>query len=280
MNEEQFLKSLIPDIEKYFIKNNNQYVIPQGYEWFRDIITLYAKQHNLVESSILLLDNGMNEEALVLARSAINNYFLIGYLLDDDANRTRLKKYQIQPLLSQKYLLKNIKEMIEGPFGQKMQREGKQLSFTKDDVISKTAEIDNEIIRKRFSLKEKPLSIRMLAENSDERGLDLYATFYADASKFEHSDISSLNIYKRAINETLSINDAFIMDVNRTDESLKQKAYSILIISYLDSFVKIANTVINKEPQLRSNYEEIKLGEMLIKVLSYLTKKPQSFEPQ
>lgn len=72
-------------------------------------MTLYGKQHNLVESTLLLVDNGHNEEAYVLARSILNNYFLIGYLLNDDENRTRLREYRIQPYISERNYWENIK---------------------------------------------------------------------------------------------------------------------------------------------------------------------------
>lgn len=55
------IKEIMPDIEEYFLLNNRGYIILEGYEWFRDIITLYAKQHQLVSATELLLDNNMNE---------------------------------------------------------------------------------------------------------------------------------------------------------------------------------------------------------------------------
>ncbi|MEW9093957.1 MAG: DUF5677 domain-containing protein [Clostridiaceae bacterium] len=270
MTDEEFLKHIMPDIEEHFIQNNRPVIIAQGYEWFREIITLYAKQHNLLEAAILLMDNGMNEEAIILARSAMNNYFLIGYLLNDDTDRIHLKEFYVQPLISRRYFLKNINKMINGPFGEMMQQEGDQLSLSVSDIKNERREIENQIKAKGFLINERPLSILKLAQESDKQGFDLYSMYYADASKFEHSDISSLNIYKTPIDEETPINNAFIMDLNRTDENLKEKIYSIFTICYLDSFIKIASVIANKEPQLQVNYNINKLTEMIYKTLAFI----------
>lgn len=270
MNDEQFLKDIMPEIEEYLIQNNRPIIIMQGYEWFREVITLYAKQHNLVEAAMRLIENGMNEEALIIARSAMNNYFLIGYLLNDDANRSRLKEYQAQPLISRKYLLGNMKEMLNGEFGARVNHEGLTLPYTINNIENEINQIENQLVAKGFLRTVRPLSIRKLAEESDIQGFDFYATFYGDASKFEHSDISSLNIYKRPIDDQTPLNSAFIMDLNRTDETLKTKICSMFIISYLDSFIKIADVIANKEPHLQVNYDVNKLTEILFKTLAHV----------
>lgn len=272
MNDEQFLKSIMKDIEKYLIQNERPVIVIQGYEWFREVITLYAKQHNLLEAAILLMDNGMNEEAVIIARSAMNNYFLIGYLLEDDINRSRLKEYQIQPLISRKYLLRNMKDMLNGSFGQRIIRDGLQFPCSIEHLDNEINDIENKIVSAGLKKDIRPLSIRKLAEQSDINGFDFYATFYGEASKFEHSDISSLDIYKLPIDENTPANAAFVMDMNRTDENLKSKIYSMFIISYLDTFVKICEVICHKEPQLQINYDIKKISEMLIKVLAYIQK--------
>ena len=66
----------------------------QDYEYIREAITLYAKQHNLVESTLLLIDNNHNEEAMILSRSVLNNYFLIEFIVNDP-DKSHLKEYQL-----------------------------------------------------------------------------------------------------------------------------------------------------------------------------------------
>lgn len=270
MSNEEFLKHIMPEIEEYLIKNNSPFFIQAGYEWFRDVVTLYAKQHNLLEAAITLMDSGMNEEAYIIARSAINNYFLIGYLLNDNKDRTRLKEYHTQPLISKKYQLENIKEMIKGSFGKRMKLKGVTLPYTMKDLNARIKEIESSIIKEGFSKDKKPLSVLKLANKSDSQGFDMYASYYSEASKFEHSDITSLNIYKRAINNDISINQAFIMDLNRTDENLKKIIYSIFIITYLDSCSKICDVIANKEPHLKVNYNISKIEEILMKSVFHI----------
>ena len=272
MNDEEFLKNIMPDIEQYLIQNNKPVNIIQGYEWFTEVNTLYAKQHNLLEAAILLMENGMNEEALILARSAMNNYFLIGYLLNDDAGRSRLKEYQTQPLISKKHLLANMKDMLNGQFGIRMTEKGLKLSYTVSDLEYKINQIEKQIEAKGFSKKIRPLSIRKLAEESDVQGFDLYTSYYGDASRFEHSDVSSLDIYRTPINDQTPVNDAFIMDLNKTDEKLKEKINAMFSISYLDSFLKITDVIVIKEANLQVNYDANKLAEMLNKIIAHINK--------
>ena len=99
---------------------------------------------------------------------------------------------------------------------------------------------------KNIELSKKPLSIYRLAQESDEKGFELYCMFYVNASKFEHSDISTLDIYKTAIDEKNTVNTSFIMNLNRTDKKLKQDIYSIFSIAYLDSFYKICDAITKK----------------------------------
>lgn len=102
MKNIELFKNIMSDVQEYVLKNESPYIILEGYEYIREVITLYAKQHNLVESTLLLLENNNNEEAMILARSVLNNYFLIGYLLNDP-DKSHLKEYQSQPLFSQLY---------------------------------------------------------------------------------------------------------------------------------------------------------------------------------
>lgn len=272
MNDEEFLKSIMPDLEKYFIQNGRGIIIQSGYEWFREVITLYAKQHNLAEATIVLLDSNMSEEALILSRSLLNNCFLIGYLLNDDDKKSHLKKYHIQPLLSKRFLLKNMKEMLQGPFGKRMKEKGIKSPISINEIKQKKYEIEKEIKNRNFPVGQKMLSILELAKDSDEYGFDLYATYYANASKYEHSDISSLNIYKKSINNEISTNDAFIMDLNRTDEELKNSIYGMLTMCYLDSFIKIINIIETKEPHLKVNYDMKQLAILLNKSLKHINR--------
>lgn len=268
MNSEEFIKNIKIDIEKLLTLNDKTYQIPSEYKWFREVITLYAKQHNLLKSAIILMDNEMNEEAYILVRSAMNNYFLIGYLLNDDNERSRLNEYKNQPLISEKYFLNNVKEMIQGEFGQRMNEKGMTIPYTLENISSRIAEIEHEMNTCHIRPNERPLSIKKIAENSDSHGFDFYATEYYRASKFEHSDISSVYIYRNDI-EAESDNLKFKIDLSKTNEKLKENLYGIFEITYLDSFCKIFSEII-EDPKLHNNYDINQLGATIVKVTNYL----------
>ena len=67
------LKEITEDIAKYVIKEGQPIILIDEYSWYREVLSLMAKQVNLCDSCILLLENGMEQEAYLLARSQFNN---------------------------------------------------------------------------------------------------------------------------------------------------------------------------------------------------------------
>ncbi|WP_092921342.1 DUF5677 domain-containing protein [Romboutsia hominis] len=268
MENKELFKSIMADVNKYVIKNGNPIIILDDH-YMREVMTLYAKQHNLIESTLLLLDNNHNEEAYVLARSVLNNYFLIGYLLNDRDGR-RLKEYRIQPLLSGIKDLRNIKKALKRPIIKNLEEKGKSLPFTKTDINRKLKELTKKIEDEGFTAKRDLLKIKDIATKSDEKGLELYITFYAQGSKYEHSDISTLDIYKTPVLDDYDKNDVFIMSTDATNENLGNTVYSIVVQSYLDSLFKIIDKITNEDQQLRINFDEDKLSDIFIKATNLL----------
>ena len=74
------LKKILEDIAKYVIKEGRPIILIDEYSWYREVLSLMAKQVNLCDSCILLLENGMEQEAYLLARSQFNNALWIEYL--------------------------------------------------------------------------------------------------------------------------------------------------------------------------------------------------------
>ena len=107
MSKVDLFKDIMKDIEENFLKNESLYIVKE-YEYFLEAITLYAKQNNLIKSVLLLMKNNMNEEAMVLARSVLNNYFLLSYILADP-QKMHLKEYQMQPIITSLFYWKNAK---------------------------------------------------------------------------------------------------------------------------------------------------------------------------
>ncbi|BDC01575.1 hypothetical protein CP118TE_12840 [Clostridium perfringens E] len=264
MYDDKFLRDIMKDIEECFLIDGKGFIILDGYEYMRDITTLYAKQHNLLESTLLLLENNNAEEAVILARSLLNNYFLIGYLLKDNKNRTRLKRFHNQPLITRMKKLRNIKEIISNSTSKLLSDEDKEKKLK--ELKKKIVECEKMLKENGIKRGERLLDVCTLAKNSDEKGFALYTFFYSDASKFEHSDISSLDLYKKQVLEEYSNNEIFILNINSTDEELKDKIFEKVETIYCDTFSKIISHIFENESHLLKNFNQEKLNEICIKI--------------
>lgn len=74
---------------------------------------MLAKNINLFESCLVLLENNMEQETYILARSQFNNSLWISYLCDDHNNeRTKeyYYEYHISKLLQFRNIQKNVSE--------------------------------------------------------------------------------------------------------------------------------------------------------------------------
>ncbi len=76
------LKEITEEIAKYVITEGYPIILIDEYSWYREVLSLMAKQVNLCESCILLLENGMEQEAYLLAKSQFNNAIWVKYLCE------------------------------------------------------------------------------------------------------------------------------------------------------------------------------------------------------
>ena len=91
------LKEITEDIAKYVIKEGQPIILIDEYSWYTEVLSLMAKQVNLCDSCILLLENGMEQEAYLLARSQFNNTLWIKYLCEaEEGDNTRFKEFFYQ----------------------------------------------------------------------------------------------------------------------------------------------------------------------------------------
>lgn len=216
---------------------------------------------------MVLIDKGHNEEAFVLARSILNNYFLINYLLGDDKSRYRLKRYHNQTYIADKYYWEKIKGIIEGKTYHDMSKVIKNLIPLTLEQVEEKINFNKEMIRKNGwdpeDRKLRPLSVQYLAYNSDRFGVEMYTSFYLPASKYEHSDVATLDIYKQPILEEYSKEQVFMLDVNRTDETLEDKIYSMLFSTYAGTIIRLYDHISTKEKHLLGMFDLEKLSSIL-----------------
>ena len=208
------LKKITNDISEKIIKEGNPIILIDEYSWYREVLSLMAKQINLCDSCLLLLENGMEQEAYLLARSQFNNMLWIKYLCNDDVENTRLKEYFCQPHINQVLSCKNIKKMIE-EYGTELDEQliSKKNIQKLDDYISENL----QIIKENGINSNKPKSIFELSRQ-DSLLFGLYITLYNEGSKFEHSDISKTKLYRKPAVEEYDIDQVFVFDLGKSDK--------------------------------------------------------------
>lgn len=234
-------------LNKDILKEGQPIIILEKYEWLREVLSLLAKQSNLFESCILLLENYMEQEAYILARSQFNNMLWISYLCNVNNNQ-RVKEYFYEPHITQLQQLNNIKKYL------RHLPEDNQ-HFEKLSTID-LGVIDSNIARIKAILKtegyvvdnpQKPLRNKSIFELTDKDPLllGMYNSFYNDASKFEHADISTVKNYRNSVVDDISTNIAFIFDLSKSNivlwKSVFKHTLTILFQSINALYKRIKN---------------------------------------
>lgn len=238
----EFGRYTIREISEKFLLEGQPFVILPGSEYLRECLTLYAKQTNMFESVLTLIEHNHAEEAYILVRSMLNNAMLIDYLCTDTQDETRYKNYLIQPIKSELSFLYNVKKAvrkgwIEAPsdLGQRIKKYEKYLKdegFVIDSGPHK-GKSDNKL-----------LTVSEMA-SQDKLLFGTYMLFYREGSQYEHSDISSLNIYRQSVSEDVPDTTAFVMDLSRTDEELIIKVLNLGLTFYGLTFTKLLQHISN-----------------------------------
>lgn len=243
------LKEICQDIAKNIIKEKQPIVLVDGFEWYREVFSLLAKQVNLCKSTQLLLENGMEQEAYLLARSQFNNMLWIKYICEGEDN-SKVKEYLYQPYISQINTCKNIKRMIA-------EYSGKLDDIFPDTTI--TEQLDRKIDENTKILEQEkiPCKIKSIAElaKQDEILFGLYVTFYNEGSKFEHSDISKTKLYCKQATEGYNLEQVFIFDLGQSDKTCWISVFKYSFMSIYLAFDSLFDKIINKEEHFLSNTE-------------------------
>ncbi|WP_338566913.1 DUF5677 domain-containing protein [Peribacillus frigoritolerans] len=248
MNKEEkieYARFLIEEVTSKFLLKDTPYFITEGFEYIREVLTLFAKQSNLFESTLVLLENNHAEEAYILLRSMLNNSMLIKYLYNDNKDKERYKNYMIQPVKSQLSFLNDVKKMNKKGWSNGeipgLDKKIKEL----EGILRKEGFVDR---KNKSRVDTKLLSIYGMA-SSDQLLFSHYIMFYKDASKYEHSDFSTLDIYRRQV-EDFPNTDAFIMDLARTDEDLDEKVLNVSITIYSLTFMELLKHIKDKHKHI------------------------------
>lgn len=250
------------------LQEGSPIIIQRGFEYLAEVMVLFAKQSNLFESILVLLENNHNEEALILNRSLLNNAFLIHYLHNKDSGN-RFKEYKIQPIKANVKRFKKYKEMLNKGFFQNVEF----IPLTINGIEGKIQELENIIIGAGFINKEGGakldlLNVSKMAEE-DPVLYSAYAHYYDIGSRYEHSDSISLGIYKKKLDD-LPIEGAFMMDLSRTDIELGQEVLDSSLNLYALTFMRIVEHIENDCQELFESLIEKHLGRSILIAQDYL----------
>lgn len=238
------LKEICNDIAKNIIKEGQPIVLIDAFDWYREVLSLFAKQVNLCDSCMLLLENGMEQEAYLLARSQFNNMLWIKYICEGEDN-SRVKEYFYQPHISQILSNKNFKKMITDYSDELDER------FLEAEVMER---LDRGIEENTQILTQEniPIKVKKIADLAKQDGIlfGMYVTLYNEGSKFEHSDISKTKLYRKQATEEYSSEQAFIFDLGRSDKECWISVFRYSFMSIFFAFESLWDRVSNKEEQL------------------------------
>lgn len=240
------LREIAEDIAKDVIKEGHPIILVDEYSWYREVLSLMAKQGNLCDSCVLLLENGMEQEAYLIARSQFNNTLWIKYLCEaEEGDDSRLKEYFYQPSINQLRSNQNLKKMIHD-YGGTLDEE-----FKTEETIIKLNRASKEIrkILKKENVEAHPKSISELAKQ-DPILFGMYITLYNEGSKFEHSDISTTKLYRKQATAEYSTDQVFIFDLGKSNIEGWFKVLKCSLMSLFWAFDSISNRIQNRESQL------------------------------
>lgn len=187
----------------------------------------------------------MEQEAFILARSQFNNTLWIDYLCND-INNKRLKEYFYQPHISMVKYFENIKKLLYD-----YKRDIKQEYIDKIPI----EELNNKLQANKKILKSEGYDINKLHNKSifalakqNAMLFGTYIAFYCEASKFEHSDISSTKKYRKKIIEEYSNEQVFTIDLSTSDIELWKVVFNYSLNSYFFGFNAIYEKLQKNQP--------------------------------
>jgi hypothetical protein len=259
-------------LNKDILKEGQPLIILEKYEWLRETLSLLAKQSNLFESCIVLLEKNMEQEAYVLARSQFNNMLWISYICNDNDN-FRVKEYFYEPHITHLQQLNNIKKYLRHLPEDTPQFE--KFSTLDLKAINSTINEIKDILKTEGYIVDnpkKPLKNKSIFEltEKDPLLLGMYLSFYNDASKFEHADISTVKNYRNAIVDDVSDSIAFSFDLNRSNISLWKSVFKYTL-TILFQAINTLYTRIKKQDKHLLDFKQFEEADFCSVILNIKT---------
>lgn len=239
-------------LNKDILKEGQPMIIMNQYEWLREALSLLSKQSNLFESCILLLENNMEQEAYILARSQFNNMLWISYLCKDNKN-DRVKEYFYEEHIDRLQQLYNLKKYINNlppdtMYLNEFPNLNQELINSKIDDIKTVLKSEGYVV----DVPKQPLRNKRIIDLTewDSMLLGLYDTFYNEASKYEHANISTTKSYRKSVVDDISVDVAFIFDLSKSDIELWKSVFGNSLTILFLSVNSILTRIQNKDKHL------------------------------
>lgn len=239
-------------LNKDILKEGQPMIIMNQYEWLREVLSLLSKQSNLFESCILLLENNMEQEAYILARSQFNNMLWISYLCKDNKN-DRVKEYFYEEHIDRLQQLYNLKKYINNlppdtMYLNEFPNLNQELINSKIDDIKTVLKSEGYVV----DVPKQPLRNKRIIDLTewDSMLLGLYDTFYNEASKYEHANISTTKSYRKSVVDDISVDVAFIFDLSKSDIELWKSVFGNSLTILFLSVNSILTRIQNKDKHL------------------------------
>lgn len=261
------LRTILDDISVELLKEGVSIIVVDNYKLYTEILTLMAKQVSLCDACLALLENGMEQEAYILARSQFNNMLWIKYLLADD-DGSRLKEYLYQPMISRLYADRNLLKILKND--QLLDERFKDPSFS-INLNNRINEAEKLITRENLEKKSK--SIVDLAKEENLL-FEMYVTYYHEGSKVEHSDVSINQNYRKQILEEYPADQIFKIDVSTSNKEMWYRVFDFSNMSLFLAYEAIVNKLMLSESHLfedlhihgtKAMYDEKRLKMILLK---------------
>lgn len=253
------MRTILKAISSEELKQGNSIIVAdegEEFRWFIEALSLMAKQVNLCEACITLLEKDMEQEGYVLARSQFNNMLWIKYLIEDP-DRSHLDEFIAQPYVSQIFINERLKESLNH-LDEEFKKKLKEL-LGRDPETALDEGIDRcKKEKDRLNVSDnKPKSILKLAKTNPDL-FDMYITLYSEGSRFEHSDISTTKMYRKSILQEYDNDHAFSFELNTHNDEMWDRVFNFSHMCIFMSHDAIRGKITGSERHLIDGVGNIK----------------------
>lgn len=257
-------------IEEYVgrevLKEGSPIIILEGYEWIREVLSLLAKNINLFESCLVLLENNMEQEAYILARSQFNNTLWISYLCDD-CNNERTKEYYYEYHISKLLQFRNMQKYVSEN-EERIKNSGAEM-IEESEIEEQITQIETLLSNEGYNVQKiYSKSIAKLAKEKPEL-FGVYISMYCEGSEYEHSNRGKIASFREAIVEEYDTDAVFKLDLGKLDFAIWKQVFNFALLNVFYSIDALHSRIESRDKHL---FEAGMISEQAIARTLYMIK--------